>query len=424
MRRALLLGILCWLSACSYGPPLEEARLYERDVGTDADADADADSGGDPCQVDEDCPTPTNTCLDAACRDGLCQQVFHQRACDDNNLCTAQDTCQMGTCQGTSLACPPEASACDPAVGDCVQCLSSRDCTNGLCIDQRCVQCRDDADCGGRMVCLDGLCAECAINIHCDDDNPCTEDTCNDRTCTHTPTQAPCDDGDACTNDDACVAGLCRGQATICELGQSCVQGRCLDCDGPQDCPEGFLCSNRLCVECLTDDDARCDDGNPCTLDACVDGYCQSTSAAPAQSCTLPTGGAGSCHEGRCIECREAADCQAGECEAAICNGEGLCVRQQEADGTDCGGASTSFSCGLWDRSPSCRWCQEGRCIDRFNEACQPTCEQADALCGDLVGLGVCASGCKYGFDRNRSIEDSGGQCCFHPFWDSGPNCD
>jgi arylsulfatase A-like enzyme len=47
----------------------------------------------------------------------------------------------------------------------------------------------------------------------CDDDNPCTDDSRNLRSCLHTSHADSSDDGDACTADDACVGGVCQGNA-------------------------------------------------------------------------------------------------------------------------------------------------------------------------------------------------------------------
>ncbi|MDI1433525.1 hypothetical protein [Polyangium sorediatum] len=124
----------------------------------------------------------------------------------------------------------------------------------------------------------------CLVNENCDDQNPCTVDVCgNDRTCVLVPVddgpmpgqvagdcqRVDCvagavvttnddadieNDGESCTND-ACVMGA--PVHTPAQNGASCLfgtaQGTC----------QGGACS----VECSAQ--KPCEDGNPCTEDAC-----------------------------------------------------------------------------------------------------------------------------------------------------------
>ncbi|MDC3956593.1 hypothetical protein [Polyangium jinanense] len=124
----------------------------------------------------------------------------------------------------------------------------------------------------------------CVVNANCDDQNPCTVDVCgNDGTCVLVPlddgplpgqTAGDCqrsdcvagvltttnddadidDDGESCT-DDACAMGT--PVHTPAQNGTSCLfgtaQGTC----------QGGACA----VECGAQN--PCDDGNPCTEDAC-----------------------------------------------------------------------------------------------------------------------------------------------------------
>jgi hypothetical protein len=51
--------------------------------------------------------------------------------------------------------------------------------------------------------------------------------------------------------------------------------------------------------ECNTD--AGCDDGNPCTTDACVDAQCAHAPRADDSACATPEGGAGTCQSATCV---------------------------------------------------------------------------------------------------------------------------
>ncbi|MEZ4265742.1 MAG: lamin tail domain-containing protein [Myxococcota bacterium] len=77
-----------------------------------------------------------------------------------------------------------------------------------------------------------------------------------------------CNDGRTCSID-SCLTNTCRfGPVADC-------------CDQDLECPFGWHCEANRCIECYEDGD--CDDGNPCTEDACgADGIC---SHAPIAGC-------------------------------------------------------------------------------------------------------------------------------------------
>src|SRR5262249_60623461 len=73
---------------------------------------------------------------------------------------------------------------------------------------------------------------------------------------THPPRSdvSPCSDGNACTLDDVCRAGVCTA-------GSATVRAALDLCRAPGVCdPASGMCSNP---------DISCDDGDPCTVDAC-----------------------------------------------------------------------------------------------------------------------------------------------------------
>jgi len=79
---------------------------------------------------------------------------------------------------------------------------------------------------------------ECTVDAHCDDANPCTDDTCDNGTCLNTNNDANgCTDGNDCTAD-ACVAGVCTSTNepvnTPCDDGLFCTKTD--KCDGAGVC--------------------------------------------------------------------------------------------------------------------------------------------------------------------------------------------
>ncbi|MFH1532422.1 MAG: LamG-like jellyroll fold domain-containing protein [Pseudomonadota bacterium] len=72
-----------------------------------------------------------------------------------------------------------------------------------------------------------------------------------------------CDDSDPCNGQEACDEGLC-------------VEGTSPDCDDDNPCTDDACVEGEGCENTAVADKAEfaCDDGNPCTDDACVSGAC------------------------------------------------------------------------------------------------------------------------------------------------------
>jgi peptidoglycan-associated lipoprotein len=91
-------------------------------------------------------------------------------------------------------------------------CDNDQDCNagghTGVCVNGKCVACRDDAGCGKGKECKAGQCE--AIVDYCDDSHPCSG-TCNNHRCTkvapHDPTA--CDDQNPCGAGEHCQNGHC-----------------------------------------------------------------------------------------------------------------------------------------------------------------------------------------------------------------------
>jgi cysteine-rich repeat protein len=114
-----------------------------------------------------------------------------------------------------------------------------------------------------------------------DDSNSCTDDLCDGRgVCAHIHNTASCDDGNDCTVGDMCAAGQCvPGQpapsGTPC--GERILPGAVLSATAtaPLDlCAPGMCNASGTCIPLSASDRPSCDDGDPCTIDACTSAGC------------------------------------------------------------------------------------------------------------------------------------------------------
>ncbi len=139
--------------------------------------------------------------------------------------------------------------------------------------------CDDQSVCTTGDACRDGACG--GVLIECADGNACTRDGCDALTgCTHDPLDAfTCDDAVRCTIDDRCHGATCSGTANACDDGDPCTVDACselegcthatparLACDDGDACTSDDVCSDGLCESGPATD---CDDGNACTIDVC-----------------------------------------------------------------------------------------------------------------------------------------------------------
>jgi hypothetical protein len=175
--------------------------------------------------------------------------------------------------------------------GDCfsgppLDCDDSNECTADSCDEGTgCLHENLETDCDDQDACTGiGRCAggECRSGpaIDCDDGNPCTDDSCDSLTgCSNTHNEADCDDLDACTTADRCGAGVCRGGPALeCDDGNPCTDDACeaargcvndanqAPCEDGDACTVSDTCSGAVCQP---GPGVVCDDGNPCTTDSC-----------------------------------------------------------------------------------------------------------------------------------------------------------
>ena len=290
----------------------DDGCLYNLFVGPCEDGDL--CTVGDEC-VNGECITGVdlvcddeNVCTKDSCVDGECTFTGMPFDCDDGDACTLGDSCVGGECVFDSLLeCEDDNfctdDSCDPESG-CVFALNS-------------IPCNDEDVCTLGDYCNLGECVGAATLV-CDDLNPCTNDLCDPKVgCEHVPNSAPCSDGNACTTDDICSGGVCVATVSVdcdddnpcthdtcsvadgcvntpqdggcsdddaCTLGDFCEEGECqsgaeaLACDDENGCTDDSCDGDSGCV--YTANDAACDDSNACTEnDTCGDGSCKPGSA-------------------------------------------------------------------------------------------------------------------------------------------------
>jgi hypothetical protein len=347
------------------------------------------------CSSDSDCAPSTLTCREAFCDAGFCATRPAQgvQTCDDGNQCTTGDQCKAGSCVGTPKVCS-DGNECTEDLCDALKgCQNSnvvKPCkTDELCIIHGCVAgqctiidsqpcddanpctadsckpkvgcqykplsntlCSDDDSCTEKDICKFGTCK--GIGKPCSDGNACTTDGCDGKQdCFHIPNSKPCSDGSLCTTGDACNDGACSGKVKGCDDGSPCTTDACdsktglcvnLAISDGTPCDDGNACTsgdNCVGVLCKAGPLKSCEDGNPCTVDACSpdSGGCVSSAVADGVACvstdlclTGATCQAGTCSGGVPVLC-QGSSCQLSVCDPAT----GSCVSSNSADGTPCG---------------------------------------------------------------------------------------
>ena len=98
--------------------------------------------------------------------DGNCICQINQTSCPNSDF-TGENNCNCcptETPKWNGLECKTcaevdnEKPYYNPAIHECVECLTDGDCTNGVCINNSCYPCREDADCAGNQVCDTNQC--------------------------------------------------------------------------------------------------------------------------------------------------------------------------------------------------------------------------------------------------------------------------
>ncbi|MEY3012577.1 MAG: hypothetical protein RIT45_1312, partial [Pseudomonadota bacterium] len=469
-------GNPCTTDSCDGANGCAQAPLSSTAGKPIACEDGNPCTNGDACEKGACAPgaavdcNDDNPCTADACDpiSGQCSHPPSEGACDDGSLCTEEDACAAGVCAGKPKSCEDgnacTTNGCDPKIG-CTLELNKAPCDDGnACTDF-------DACTGGKCK---GALKDAA---DCDDNNPCTTDSCDlSAGCTSTANDKACDDGNPCTNGDVCSGGSCQAGQNLCACNSdSDCAGQnpdniCLGklyCDKSQapfacklnpatvvTCPSGGdgPCAKNICEAktgacamvpapdgkacdadgsvctagdacksgtCAAGDSADCDDGNPCTTDACdpTKGCTHVANAAPCDAdgnaCTVGDACEGKvCVAGTKKSCDDGELCTIDSCDAktGACANDGgpMDDKPCDADGSLCtsGDACKAGKCA----AGAALACDDGNpCTD---DSCSPSagclhaanskaCDADGNACtvGDACAAKVCVAGATKGCD-------------------------
>ncbi len=426
-----------------------------------------------------------NPCTEDSCDQITgCSHQFSTAACDDGNPCTSNDQCANGSCgSGTNtctcdkdadcvlklngdlcrgrLVCDGQFCIVDPAALVHCQPPSGKKCIDaacapatGLCVEHSVddgTPCDDDDKCTLGESCRSGTCLG-GIEMTCDDDNPCTNDSCDGAVgCIFTPNLQGCNDGNGCTTNDKCSQGKCRGDQTTdcgcrsaadctrfedgnkCNGTLVCLRGQCIvDSATIITCetPAGDVCKRSECIAATgrcqavpLADGRLCEDGDPCTLlSICHSGVCTGSSflscnddnACTTDFCTAGQGcdhtllSGTNCNDGDA--CTRKDKCQAGVCTgtdslvctpldqchvAGECNSStGVCTNPGLAENTGC---DDNDACTLVDK------CVAGFCTGTSPVVCTPL-DQCHIAGECNTATGVCTNP---GLAENTDCDDN-----------------
>ena len=349
----------------------------------------DACQGGACKALAIDC-NDSNDCTADACVGGTCKHVNVLGTCDDKNGCTSGDTCAAGVCTpGKAVDCTVDTKGCGS--GSCLStgsqtfsctvqnqpdgttcnadnngCTVGDACKSGACVAGSAKDCSSANSPDG---CLVGTCTSLSASTNscgtqpasggtpCNaDGNGCTAgDACNGSgkcvagpqiVCAFDP--ASCNAGSCMPTGPAsytCVGGAAKPDGTACNLDNSgctldtCKGGKCLAGAAPDCSSAATKCATGTCkysdwttYSCVPTP-ITCDDGNPCTDDAC----------ALASGCTA-TANSAICNDNNV--CTLSDTCAGGSCTSttpANCNDGNACT----SDGCDpvVGCTATALSC-------------------------------------------------------------------------------
>lgn len=312
-------------------------------------------SSNDDCEECEDCNQygicQSRCLVNEFCDDGECCNCNETTPCAGNKICNGcKCVCPQGTFEknGICVECDentvldkchicvngvivpiPCDGACDPATGQCVDCLTGGDCSSRLdgktcCVDKVCVCCRGTVWDPILKMCVP---QPCASDDECGPCEKCTPEGCKPIIC---PPNYKCIDGE-------CVYWPCL--STSCENGADCgPECGCVVYEGVKQCvPCHILECLGLCEEALG---CECK-GTVCgPIDDCGSVYCDGTTPCLQPGCT--------CYNNRCVSCenfpcdpddcttRYNCGCIDGDCGAADCN-DSIDLIKKENCSTDTG---------------------------------------------------------------------------------------
>lgn len=231
-------------------------------------------------------------------------------------LCPGLDQSQVGvgSCKAGRIACKgvdgfqcegctlPQPEICNGKDDDCdgladhlATCPSGFGCRDGACA----ILCRaDEFPCPAGYDCIDSYCVP----------NRCKNVQCLD------PAKPRCD-----LDTGSCV-DLCY--KVTCLTGQSCIGGKCLDCDTSDllkcDAKAGLICVNRQCVpdKCAG---VTCSGDEYCAGGTCVSASCGGSGCPAGQKCVAGQCRAFGCDTVACASSSQYCDWATGTCKNDMC---------------------------------------------------------------------------------------------------------
>ena len=355
------------------------------------------------CTQDPDCDDG-NECTEDWCdENGVCHHNCKvEMPCNDGDPMTILDQCLFDPtgacgCQGTKVDCKD-----DP------DCDDGNECTKDVCVDGQCVQdCLDGMECDdgnpftfldycwqvadtGKCVCLGEY--ECSGDEDCFDSNDCTTDWCDKNGFCHNDCLDgdKCDDGDPATILDQCLFG---------DTGECLCTGTPAECQSDKDCDDGNACSLDACIDgaCFNDclDGLKCDDGNPFTFE---------------DSC-LSFGFAGQCLCVGSPECNSDDDCFDGnDCTTDSCDKNGTC-HNDCLQGEKCDDGNPMTVKDL------CKNKLSGECLCEGSPgecAGDGDCEDGNDCTVDVCLAGSCVHECKNGLCEDGDPYTVNDQCILY----------
>ncbi|MBM4357991.1 MAG: hypothetical protein FJ096_07760 [Deltaproteobacteria bacterium] len=275
-------GSDCTEDGCVDGTPITKPKPFGTSCGEGASGKCDDAGTCQGCLADVDCGAPTEC---------------------------ATPTCVSGSCAAGFLA--ANTVLANQAPGDCVRRVCDG---SGKVTDEP-----DDADLPN-------------------DGNDCTDDVCTMGVPSNPPSAKGLSCGNAaamtCDGNGGCngcaKAADCAGTDDACRT-RTCIAGTCGIAKQPAgtklpagdqtvgDC-KAKACTDLGLVADVPDDDPPPEDGNPCTLSACVEGAPAHPPAPQAMACNV-AGGKVCNGSGSCVACNAALDCDlaVGTCQLKAC---------------------------------------------------------------------------------------------------------
>ena len=371
------------------------------------------------CDASADTSCTKNTCAVGTGKCGFLP-INEGNACDaDGSVCTVADSCKGGVCaSGSKLNCDDGNLCSDDA------CNSKTGCTHV----GNASPCSDGNACTVGDACANSGCAAGPAAV-CNDGNGCTADSCDKITgkCLFSNNSLPCDDGSACSQADTCVGGGCVGTPANCNDGNLCTNDSCnpktgcvntantLACNDGNACTINDICGGSVCAGTGVSASALCDDGNPCTTEACdpKTGCLHNNNAASCDDgngCT--TGDA--CAGGKCVSgvntcgCAIDADCASQE-DGNFCNGTLFCDKSALPYACNIN-PKTVVACDVSGDTPCSKTscvAGTGKCLANNVNNGGP-CDADGSVCtvGDTCAAGLCKTGLALNCDDGNPCSD------------------